>query len=134
MERSIFSAICSHRARRLSLNSNVGGTSFKWLVLRRPDRPPVVAAGVAVVSVVLNPVDKPCTSVVARGGFVSIVANSGHTVPLPTSGTCPTPRPQTQAGRDVRGTRVWRNKTQSAKARGDALRQRFSAKTRRLGL
>jgi hypothetical protein len=63
-------AIWSHRARRLSRSSSVSGTSFKWLVFRRGERP-AVTSGPDDISVVLSPVDNPCTSVVARDGVVS---------------------------------------------------------------
>ena len=61
------------------------GTSFKWLVFRRPDRPPTAFFSEESVdgdidpvedgSVGLSPVDKPRTSVVTRVeiGFCSLI-------------------------------------------------------------
>ena len=56
----------AQRARKLSLNSKVSGTSLRWLVFRRGFLPSEVVSDVGAVLLVLSPLDKP----IPQGAFV----------------------------------------------------------------
>ena len=56
----------AQRARKLSRNSMVSGTSFRWLVFRRAGLPLEEVSDVVAVSLVLSPLDKP----IPQGAFV----------------------------------------------------------------
>ena len=56
----------AQRARKLSRNSKVSGTSLRWLVFRRAGLPAGVVSDVGAVSLVLSPLDKP----IPREAFV----------------------------------------------------------------
>jgi hypothetical protein len=63
-----------------------------------------------------------------------IEANWDRNLPLSLANIYPELWLQKSTDTASRGTKVWRNKTQSAKARGDVHRQRFGAGIRHLGL
>jgi hypothetical protein len=56
----------AQRARKLSLNSKVSGTSLRWLVFRRGFLPSEVVSDFGAVLLVLSPLDKP----IPQGAFV----------------------------------------------------------------
>ena len=56
----------AQRARKLSLNSKVSGTSLRWLVFRRGVLPSEAVSDLTAVLLVLSPLDKP----IPQGAFV----------------------------------------------------------------